>query len=139
MFNHILIPSDLTGHTGRAVNMARDLGHEPGARITLFHVVETIAAASFDEFGSFYQQLEQRASAHLASLAASLEGSGLEVTTMVVFGKPVDEILRFAVEGQVDLIVLASHKVDRSRPGHGWGTLSYKLGVLAPCAVLLVK
>jgi hypothetical protein len=40
---------------------------------------------------------------------------------------------------QVDFIVLASHTVETSRPGHGWSTLSYKIGVLARCSVLLVK
>ena len=45
-------------------------------------------------------------------------------------------LVRFAVEKEVDLIVLASHRIDLSRPGYGWSTLSYKIGVLAPCPVL---
>lgn len=139
MFHHILIPTDLSGRTTQAVNMARDLGQPAGARITLFHVIETISGADYDEFESFYRDLEGRASGHLTALASRFEGSGLEVARTVVYGKPAEEIVRFAVDKQVDLIVLASHRVDLSRPGHGWGTLSYKIGVLAPCPVLLVK
>jgi nucleotide-binding universal stress UspA family protein len=102
-------------------------------------VIETLSGANYEEFGSFYRELEGRASSHLNSLASRFEGSGLGVAQTVVYGKPAEEIVRFAVDNQVDLIVLASHKVDLSCPGYGWGTLSYKVGVLAPCPVLLVK
>ena len=93
----------------------------------------------YDEFRSFYGELEGRASGHLATLASRFEGSGLEVARTVVCGNPAEEIVRFAADRKVDLIVLASHQVDLSQPGRGWGTLSYKIGVLAPCPVLLVK
>lgn len=139
MFHHILVPTDLSARTTQATDMARDLGQAAGARITVFHVIATLSGADFDEFRSFYRDLEGRASGHLAALASRFEGSGLDVARTVVYGEPAEEILRFAVDNQVDLIVLASHKVDLSRPGYGWGTLSYKVGVLAPCPVLLVK
>ena len=139
MFHHILVPTDLSGHTTLAADMACDMGRPASARITLFHVIEMLSGANYDEFGSFYRELEARASSHLTSLASRFDGSGLEVARTVVYGKPAEEIVRYAVDNQVDLIVLASHKVDLSRPGHGWGTLSYRIGVLAPCHVLLIK
>jgi universal stress protein A len=139
MFRHILIPTDLSGRSGEAVDMARDLAKAVRARITLFHVIETVSGADFDEFGSFYKEIEERASAHLTALASRFEGSGLDIVKTVLYGKPAEEIVRFAVEKEVDLIVLASHRIDFSRPGYGWSTLSYKIGVLAPCPVLLVK
>ena len=139
MFQHILVPIDLSGRTERAVDTACDVGQMTGARVTLFHVIETIAGADYDEFRSFYQELEGRAATHLASLPRRPAGSAPEIAWMVVCGKPVEEIVRFAVDQDVDLIVMTSHAVDVSRPGHGWGTLSYKVSVLAPCSVLLVK
>lgn len=139
MFHHILIPTDLSGRVTQAVDMARDLGQPAGARLTLFHVIETISGAGYDEFGSFYREIEGRASEFLATLASRLDGSGLEVIRTVVYGKPAEEIVRFAADKQVDLIVLASHQIDLSQPGRGWSTLSYKVGVLASCPVLLVK
>ena len=139
MFHHILIPTDLSDRATQAVDMARDLGQPAGARLTLLHVIETISGAGFDEFRSFYRELEGRAFEFLATLASRSDGSGLEVARTVVYGKPAEEIVRFAADKQVDLIVLASHQVDLSQPGHGWSTLSYKVGVLAPCPVLLVK
>lgn len=139
MFRHILIPTDLSGRATQAADMARDLGQSAGARVTLLHVIATISGAGYDEFRSFYRELEERASGHLAALASRLDGSGLEVASVVVYGQPAEEIVRYAADKQIDLIVLASHQVDLSQPGRGWGTLSYKIGVLASCPVLLVK
>ena len=138
-FHHILVPLDLSERTDRAADLARDLAKASGARVTLFHVVETIALAGYDEFQSFYQELERRAARRLDHVAARFEDSGLHVGTNIVCGRPVDEIVRFVVSERVDLVVLMSHQVDLSRPGAGLGTLSYRLGVAAPCSVLLVK
>jgi hypothetical protein len=38
-----------------------------------------------------------------------------------------------------DLILLRSHPVGTDAPNRGWATLSYRVAVLAPCPVLLVK
>ncbi len=47
--------------------------------------------------------------------------------------------MRYAVEEGMDLIVLKSHRIDLENPSAGWGTVSYKVGILAQCPVLLVK
>jgi nucleotide-binding universal stress UspA family protein len=139
MFRHILIPTDLSGRTSHAVDLARRLGQTGGARITLLHVIEMVSGADYEEFKSFYREIEGRASKHLTILATRFDESGLEVAQVIVYGKPAEEIIRFAVDKDVDLIVLASHRIDLSRLGYGWGTLSHKVGILSPCPVLLVK
>lgn len=139
MFTHILIPTDLSDRADRVIEVVRDLATTPDARITVLHVIETIPGTSFEEFQSFYRELEKRAAERLAAAAARLERGGHPVGQAVVYGKRADEIVRFAVDQQVDLIVLTSHAVDLSRSAYGWGTLSYRVGILAPCAVLLVK
>lgn len=139
MFRHILIPIDLSTRTTQAVDMARDLAQASRARVTLFHVIEMVSGSDYDEFATFYKGIEERARKHLSGLASPLQASGIDVAEMVVYGKPAEEVVRFATDNAVDLIALASHRVDLSRPGYGWGTLSYRIGVLAPCPVLLVK
>jgi nucleotide-binding universal stress UspA family protein len=57
----------------------------------------------------------------------------------VLIGSPAREIVRFATAKRVDLIVLGSHRIDLARPAAGWGTTSYKVGILCQCPVLLVK
>lgn len=80
--------------------MARDMARAAGGRITLFHVIETVSGVTYDEFAPFYRELEGRASAHLIALASRFEGSGADVARTVVYGKPADEIVRFAVDNQ---------------------------------------
>ena len=45
----------------------------------------------------------------------------------------------YAVEAGIDLIVLKSHRIDRQNFSTGWGTVSYKVGILAQYPVFLVK
>jgi nucleotide-binding universal stress UspA family protein len=61
------------------------------------------------------------------------------VKVALLYGNRTEQVLQFARDNDIDLIVLASHPVDRSQPYLGPGTMSYTLGILAPCAVLLIK
>jgi hypothetical protein len=56
----------------------------------------------------------------------------------VLYGRRLDEILRFAESHRNDLIVMSSHKLPLRR-GEAWGTISYRVGLLARCPVMLVK
>ena len=58
---------------------------------------------------------------------------------VLCFGDRAEEIVRHVGKAGTDLVVLGSHRIDPDWPGAGWGTLSYKVGILAPCPVLLVK
>ncbi len=139
MFHHLLIPVDLGDRSERALDIAKDLAEPSHATVTLLHVIETIPGANFDEFQSFYAELEARAQQRLGDLASRLTSSGVDVSQEIVYGRPTEEVVRFASSRSIDLVVLSSHTVDISQPGRGWGTLSYKIGILSPCPVLLVK
>jgi nucleotide-binding universal stress UspA family protein len=138
MFKRILVPTDLTDRTVRALEVASSLAIAH-PQVTLLHVIETIAGAEFEELSSFYSTLEKRARERLDDLIGRTPGRRGQVDVAIVYGRRAEEILRFARENAFDLIVLASHPVDPSEPYSGVGTISYKLGILAPCAVLLVK
>lgn len=139
MFNHILVPTDLTDRTADTVDTLKGLLGDREAKVTLLHVIEQIPETNLEEFREFYSGLEDRSSAKLAALASRLEQPGVDVSQEVIYGHPAAEIARFAAENHVDLIALASHAADPTKPGRGWGTLSYKIGMLAACPVLLVK
>ena len=139
MGRHLLIPTDLSDKADRAADTAHDLIGPGPTRVTLLHVIETIPGASYEDFESFYRELETRTESRLAALAARLETWGFAVDQSIVYGEPAEEIVRFAMDQRVDLIIMTSHRIDPSQPGRGWSTLSYRVGVLAPCPVLLVK
>lgn len=139
MFKRILVPTDLTDRTVRALQVAGSLAVALLPQVTLLHVIETIAGADFEELSSFYGTMQRRARERMNDLLARTPGRRGEVDVAIVYGGRVEEVLRFIRENGIDLIVLASHPVDPSKPSSGLGTMSYKLGILAPCAVLLVK
>lgn len=138
MFQQILVPTDLTERTVKALEVACGLVAAQG-HVTLLHVIETISGAEFEELSGFYGTLEKRARSRLNDIVARAQGAEGRVEVAIVYGRRAEEVLRFVRSNGTDLIVLASHAVEPSPPYSGMGTMSYKLGILAPCAVLLVK
>jgi universal stress protein A len=148
MYRMILVPVDRSQRAAGAVEAAFELArHEPGARVTLLHVVEIIKDTTYDDYRDFYDALAAQAKTEMDALlrpygdegAPAPSDSAPEVETAVVFGRRVKEILRVAEERAFDLIVLQSHRIDREEPTKGWGTISHRVGLLADCPVLLVK
>ena len=64
---------------------------------------------------------------------------GVSAKAEIRYGRRVDEILRTAAEQKIDLVVMSSHRLALRNPGENWGTISYKVGILSRCPVLLVK
>jgi nucleotide-binding universal stress UspA family protein len=139
VFKNILVPVDLTDMHQPALDIAARLAKENDGEVTLLHVVEVIGEVWATEDREFYTRLEQMARDHLAQLGHALEERGVPRREEVVFGNRAPEIVRYAGEAGVDLIVLKSHRIDLQNPAVGWGTVSYKIGILAQCPVLLVK
>ena len=139
MFQKILVPTDLTDRTIKALEVAMNVTASDKSHITLLHVIETIAGTEDEQLTGFYRKLERRALNTLNDIVRRVPEKRAPVDIEVRYGKRAEEVLRFAREQQADLIVLASHPLDPSQPRASLGTMSYKLGVLAPCAVLLLK
>jgi nucleotide-binding universal stress UspA family protein len=118
MFQHILVPVDLSPKNRQTLEIAVKVASLGEGKVTLLHVIELIADTSFEEFGDFYTKLEQKAQEELETMIAPYKESGLKIERVIVFGNRTEEILKFV---------------------QGWGTLSYKIGILAQCPVMLVK
>ena len=88
---------------------------------------------------AFYSGLEKRSFKGLNNIINRLDITEAEVEPQVVYGNRTQEIVRYAKENNVDLIIMKSHKVDLEEPNQGWGTISYKVSILAQCPVMLVK
>ena len=139
MFQSILIPTDLTPRDSKALEVASTLCAEGNFKVDIVHVIETINNADGDEFQPFYDRLEQRAAEKMLEIIGRMELGKGNIHTHILFGKRVREIVKFADENRVDLIVLSSHKIDRAAPAEGWATISYRVAILAHCPVLMVK
>jgi nucleotide-binding universal stress UspA family protein len=139
MFKHILVPTDFTDQSLKAIDIAIRMALRDVNKVTLLHVIETIADADSEEFDVFYDKLAKRAQNKLGEMARRYDREDLVIHTEIMYGKRAIEIVKFARENAVDLIVLSSHKIDRKNALGGWGTISYKVGILSHCPVMLVK
>lgn len=139
MFKKILVPTDLTEKSEKAFEIAISLAKDYGATITLLHVIAEIENVDDEEFSDFYTKLRERAHKGIGALKDKFKTEDLTIKKEVVVGRRVPEIIRFANDNDVDLIILGSHKIEDISTGEGWATISYKVAILAPCPVMMVK
>ncbi|HEX4966631.1 MAG TPA: universal stress protein [Thermoanaerobaculia bacterium] len=141
MFHKILVPVDFTEKNESALRTALEIAGrgEAGTEVTLLHVIEAIEHLEEGEMADFYRSLETRAAAKLFALQERFKAAGVTVRQELQIGRRAETIVRFAEDGNMDLVILSSHKVDRDHPALGLGTLSYRIAIVVRCPVLLVK
>ena len=139
MFKNILVPTDLTEKSKKALEIAVEMASIEENTITLLHVIEMIEGVVVEEFQDFYEKLSKRAQREMDKIVSPYKNDGLRINKEIVIGKRVQEIIRFANEHAIDLIILSSHKIENFGTGEGWATISYQVGILAACPVMMVK
>jgi nucleotide-binding universal stress UspA family protein len=139
MFKRLLLPLDLTDKHVKVVETAAQLAKQSAGSVTLLHIVETIPGLSLEEDEAFYDRLQRSAQQHLDKLGQTFAARQIPWQAVIQFGHRVQDIVRYAQENQIDLILLTSPTFDPVHPGLGWGSLSFKISVLSPVQVLLVK
>jgi nucleotide-binding universal stress UspA family protein len=119
----ILFPTDFSAASEAARQVAEELARETRATLQVVHVVPPVTDPSLP-------------AKQLAELARDI-GGGLSVTTALLAGNAGREIVRYAHEEQIDLIVLGTHgRTGLSRAI--LGSVAESVVRLAPCLVLTV-
>lgn len=140
MFRHLLMPLDFTDKNDAALAIAEQIAAPDASRVSLLHVIEPLAGPEDEEARAFYRKLEERAGRELERQCRSLERQGIRCRAVLLRGKRAPEIVRWAGENDVDLIVLSSHPLDPGRqPDKPWPTISHQVAILSPTPVLLVR
>lgn len=139
MYKNILLPLDLTDKHGPAVETAAKFARQTGGRVVLLHVIELIQGLPREEDRPFYDRLEQSARAHLDKVGMTLTAHQVTWEPVLLFGHRLEETMRFAVDQGCDLIAVTSPRFDPAKPAAGWGSMSFKISVLSPAPVLIVK
>ena len=139
MFRKILVPTDFSKKHINPLEVAGNIATTYKGVIHLLHVVEIIADTTLAEYEDFYMKLEKSAQKKMKALIDSRQGSAVQIVPHVVYGNRVQEILHFTEKNKIDLIIMNSHKVEMKDPLQSWGTISYKLALLADCPIMLVK
>ncbi len=111
-FHNILVATDFSPDSARAVELAKQLATSFGAKLTLAHVCQLPAYAFFD--GSMYAptpelvgDIRRDAKRELAAARASL--GEMKAETVLLEGEPAAELVRYAQSHGIDLVLMGTH------------------------------
>jgi nucleotide-binding universal stress UspA family protein len=141
-FQHILIPVDSTTKNNAAMDIAFELAVQNGAAASILHVVQAIDSADEtpdEETTEFYDQIRRRAESEMERVSQRFLDASVRCEVKVRVGDRLREIVEFASQHGVDLIIMSSHRIDPGNVAETWATLSYKVSVICDCPILLVK
>jgi nucleotide-binding universal stress UspA family protein len=138
----VLVPTDFSECSDAALRYGRALASSFGATLHLLHVVQDPytqpwAAEAFPTpLGDMLNEWQAQARERLCKLVPEAERAATMVTTVV--GSPALEIVRYASEQGIDLIVIGTH--GRGPFGHMLlGSVAERVVRKAPCPVLTVR
>jgi nucleotide-binding universal stress UspA family protein len=139
----ILFATDFSEGSAAALPYAADIARQYGAKLYLVHVVYDITKATgwyvpHVAVGEIYDEIEKSARAEIGKIDP-VELRGLkDVGQVILKGTPYEEIIKFAEDNKVDLIVLGTHGrkgIDRVL----FGSTAEQILRNAPCPVLSVR
>jgi nucleotide-binding universal stress UspA family protein len=140
----LLVPTDFSEDSEQAARYAVELAKRFQAEIHCIHVVDIPAdlMSTSDYYMTgpseqFVDQLREESKKNLEAFTEkNLEGA--QVQTAFLEGSPFVEIIRYARDQQIDLVVIATH--GRTGLKHVlFGSVAEKVVRKAPCPVLVVK
>jgi nucleotide-binding universal stress UspA family protein len=115
MFKHILVPTDGSALSRKAIDGAIDLAQSVGARITAYACLPLYPYSPFADVAveppdDFHQRAELEAREHLREVETAAEAVGVACTSVTsVQSAPYLGIIEAAVEEGCDVIFMASH------------------------------
>ena len=140
----VLVPTDFSDSARHAFTYGLSFAKEYGAELVLLHVVENVTVGYASDLfpvpmAEVFQEISGYARAELAKLGQEARERGVSgVSEQVIQGKPSSEIIRFASENHVDMIVLGTHgkgMLDQAL----FGSTTERVVRRAPCPVLTVR
>ena len=150
MIKNILVPIDGSEHSNNALKFGLDLAEKYSAKLTLLSVAQPVVVTGPmfitqpmmppTSTAMYVQAIE---SAHKKMLEdtynrAKAEKPDLEISKMLVDGRPADSIVEIADKEKFDLIVIGSRGVGGVKKFF-LGSVSDRVSDEAHCPVLIVK
>jgi nucleotide-binding universal stress UspA family protein len=139
----ILFATDFSEGSAVALPYAVDIAKQYGAKLYLVHVVYDITKATgwyipHVAIGEIYDEIEKSARAEIGKIDTDEMKGFKDVEHVILKGTPYEEIIKFAEDNEVDLIVLGTHGrkgIDRVL----FGSTAEQILRNAPCPVLSVR
>ncbi|MFB6170701.1 MAG: universal stress protein [Haloarculaceae archaeon] len=111
MYDDILVPTDGSEGTAETLRHALHIAEDNDATIHALFVVDKriYLAADEDERESLAEELTETGEAALAEVSDAAETAGVPVRTELRRGVPYRDILTYAEDADVDLVVMGTH------------------------------
>jgi nucleotide-binding universal stress UspA family protein len=118
MFKHILIPTDGSPVSAKAVKAGIALAGQIGAKVTGYYVVEPVPVRLYGEgyvadrqmVAEFERRARDAAKKHVAAVARAAAKAGVSCETLVQTARtPYEGIVEASKKRRCDLILMASH------------------------------
>jgi len=140
----LLVPTDFSEDSEQAARYAVELAKRFQAEIHCVHVVDIpadlLSTSDYYMTGpseGFLDQIREESKKNLEAFAKK-NLAGVGVRTAFLEGSPFVEIIRYARNQEIDLVVIATH--GRTGLKHVlFGSVAEKVVRKAPCPVLVVK
>lgn len=139
----ILVPTDFSDTSGVAAKYAVALAEAFGASLHLLHVIEEpfvhggAPQGYIPDLQAFREPLRKNAEGQLGKVLTAADRERFHARLVTKFGTPFLEIVRYAKEHDIDLIVMGTH--GRGPIAHMLlGSVAAKVVRKAPCPVLTV-
>jgi len=143
---NILCPTDFSDPSYEALKAADELAVHFGATLHITNVVPLVPiveapigveSASFN-VASYQQELEGQAQKSLKNMVEQKISRGVTAVTEVLIGNAAGEVMRYASEKRIDMIVIATHGLS------GWrrfisGSTTEQIVRQASCPVLTIR
>lgn len=141
---HVLVPTDFSETSDVALKYGKAFAAAFGATLHVVHVIEepygqpwAVEAYGFS-LAALQDEWIKEAKGRMEKILTDEERASLKAVTTTVLGHPVMEILRYARDNNIDLIVMGTH--GRGPLGHVvMGSVAERLVRKSPCPVLTVR
>lgn len=139
----ILVPTDFSDPSGKALEYGAALAAQFGAAVTLLHIAEVGSMGyehGVDDFPRMEAQLRIAAEKQIADCVTNSAAIEIKVGRGWPFGgsRPYQEIVKAARKQRADLIVISTHG-SAGLDHFIMGSVAERVVRLAPCPVLVVR
>jgi nucleotide-binding universal stress UspA family protein len=141
LLKKILWPTDFSEASYKTLEIVKELAARDSGEIWALHVVQPVSTFNAEltvSLPAFEQELVETTRASLEKVLSERGGSGLTIHPALKVGSPAAEIVQFADEEKMDMIVIATH--GESAFHHFiFGSVAEKVIRLASCPVLVLR
>ena len=145
MYKKIMVPLDGSQIAECVIPHIEAIARKSSSKVELVTVIEPLEiptrgqiAISDDEIKKIDSEGKKEANKYLGQVSDRLTKSGIKTDTVVLSGKAADRLTRYAVNNDIDLIIMATH----GRSGISklfWGSVAEKILRATEIPVLLIK